>query len=345
MALWADGNQTVQDCMQKIGILGAGAWGTALAQTAALAGRDVTLWAREPDVVDAISKSGENSLFLPGIPLSDKIAATGSLADLAGMDAILLVTPAQHIRRLTDQMMVSIHAKDRPALVICAKGIEIDTGELLSSAVAAVAPQCKLAVLSGPTFASEAARGMPTAVTLACADKPVGEALIAALGRPAFRPYYSPDPIGAQVGGAIKNVFAIASGMIEGLGLGDNARAALISRGMAEMMRLGEALGANRETLMGLSGLGDLILTCTSRQSRNYSLGLDLGKGRGIDDILATRHTVAEGYHTAHAAQALADRLSIDMPITRAVHQVVTASLSIEQAMAELLARPFTSEF
>jgi len=331
--------------MQKIGVLGAGAWGTALAQTAAQAGRDVTLWAREPDVVDAISESGENSLFLPSIPLSDKITPTTRLADLTGADAILLVTPAQHIRRMTDQLMVSLGAHEAPALIICAKGIEIETGELLSQAVAAVAPQCPLAVLSGPTFASEAARGMPTAVTLACADAAIGNAIIQAIGRPTFRPYLSADPIGAQVGGAIKNVFAIASGMIEGLGLGDNARAALISRGMAEMMRLGEALGAERETLMGLSGLGDLILTCTSRQSRNYSLGLDLGRGRSIEDILNSRRTVAEGYHTAHAAQALADRLSIDMPISHAVHQVVTATLSLQDAMAELLARPFTTEF
>ena len=328
--------------MRTIGVIGAGAWGTALAMAAARAGRRVVLQAREPEVVAAVNDRRENTLFLPGLPLDPAIRATGDFAVAAGADAVLLVTPAQHLRAACRALRPDL----RPGapVVICAKGIELDTGCLMTEAAAAELPDATLAVLSGPTFAAEVAKGLPTAVTLACADAGLGRAVVDAIGGRTFRPYLSDDLIGAQVGGAVKNVLAIACGVVEGRKLGDNARAALITRGLAEIARLGLRLGGRAETLMGLSGLGDLTLTCSSMQSRNMSLGAQLGQGRPLADILAERTSVAEGVYTARAVVDLAGRLGVDMPICAAVDAILNRGADLETVIDALLARPFKAE-
>ena len=328
--------------INRIGVVGGGAWGTALAQAAARAGRPVVLWALEPEVVDSINDYHENRRFLPGVALDPAIRATGRLADVAHTDALLLVVPAQHLlgvgRALAPFLPAGVPA------VICSKGIELGTSALMTEVASAVMPDGPLAVLSGPTFAVEVARGLPTAVTLACADGDIGARLAMAVGGRVFRPYLSDDPIGAQVGGAVKNVLAIACGVVEGKCFGDNARAALITRGLAEMVRLGVALGGRAETLMGLSGLGDLTLTCTSRQSRNNSLGVALGEGRVLAEILGERQTVAEGVHSAAAVVALAERVGVDMPICTAVDAILNRGAVIDAVIEGLLARPFRGE-
>ena len=329
--------------VQRIGVLGAGAWGTALALVARRAGCDVTIQAHEADVVEAINKRHENPLFLPKIALDPDIRATEKPAEaVAGADAVLLVAPAQHLRAVCAAAAQS-WAAGTPA-VICAKGIEQSNGALMSEAVAEVLPQAPIAVLSGPTFAIEVARDLPVALTLATRTPAVGEALRKALGGPRFRTYTSDDPIGAQVGGAVKNVLAIACGIVEGRGLGDSTRAALITRGLAELVRLAVAKGGRAETLMGLSGLGDLTLTCNAMQSRNFSLGVALGKGEKLSDILGQRRSVAEGVYTAASVAALAKRLKIEMPISMAVDAVLNHEADLEDAIAALLARPLGAE-
>ncbi len=329
--------------IQRIGVVGGGAWGTAVAQAAVRAGRSVVLWAREADVVEAIGLRHENTLFLPGIPLDPALRATGRLADVAGTEAVLLVAPAQYLRAVC-----LLLAPDLPAgvpVVICAKGVEADSCALMTEVAAAVLPHTPLAVLSGPTFAVEVARGLPTAVTLACADSEIGRRLVAALGSREFRPYLSNDMVGSQIGGAAKNVLAIACGVAKGRGYGgDNAHAALITRGLAEIVRLGLTLGGRAETLMGLSGLGDLTLTCSSHQSRNMSLGFELGKGRTLASILAERQSVAEGVHSAAAVVALASRVGVDMPICQAVDAVLNRGCTVIEAVEGLLKRPFRNE-
>lgn len=328
--------------IETIGIVGAGAWGTALAQVAARAGRAVTLWAREPEVADSINTARENSLFLKGVPLDSSIRATTTLADLADVDALLLVTPAQFLRPTLAEL--SVHLPQTTPIVLCSKGIEQGTGLLMTEVCAAVAGAHPLAVLSGPTFAAEVAKGLPTAITLACADKDLGSRFCAAIGLPTFRPYWSADVIGAEVGGAVKNVLAIACGIAEGKQLGENARAALITRGFAEMIRFGKAKGAQYETLAGLCGLGDLILTCSSVQSRNMSLGMAIGQGRRMNDILAERKTVAEGAHTAPVLLEAAKALGVDMPITEAVVQLLYHDADVDTVVHDLLRRPFRPE-
>ncbi|HYM03705.1 MAG TPA: NAD(P)H-dependent glycerol-3-phosphate dehydrogenase [Stellaceae bacterium] len=328
--------------MERLGIIGGGAWGTALALTARRAGRTVTLWAHEAEVVAAVNRDHENRFFLPGISLDPAIHATTDLAEAAAVDAILLVPPAQHLRQVLNAL--AHHVVPGTPAVICAKGIEERSGALMSEVAAAALPQAKLALLSGPTFAVEVARGLPTAVTLASRDGALAERLVAAIGTRSFRPYVSDDVPGAEIGGAVKNVLAIACGIITGRGLGDNARAALITRGLAEMVRLALAKGGRAETLMGLSGLGDLVLTCTGLQSRNHSLGVALGEGRALGDILAQRRSVAEGVSSAAAATALARRLGVDMPITAAVDAILHHGAGIDAAIAGLLSRPFKSE-
>ena len=328
--------------MQRIGIIGGGAWGTALAVTARRAGRDVILWARETDVVAAINERHENPLFLPGIAIDAAIAATGELATAASANAVLLAVPAQHLREIAGSLAPSL--RPGAAVVICAKGVEEKTGALMSEAAAAVLPGAKLAILSGPTFAGEVARGLPTAVTLATADQALGRAVIAALGTRSFRPYLSDDMVGAEIGGAVKNVLAIACGIVAGRRLGDNARAALITRGLAEMVRLARVKGGRPETLMGLSGLGDLTLTCTGLQSRNHSLGFALGEGKSLAAILGTRRSIAEGVSSAAAVGALARRLGVDMPIVAAVDAILHRAADIDETIAGLLARPFRAE-
>jgi glycerol-3-phosphate dehydrogenase (NAD(P)+) len=327
--------------MTNTGIIGGGAWGTALAQVAASGGASVTLWAREAEVIRGINESRENKAFLPGIALSPKIRATADMADLEKAELLLVVAPAQYVRGVVADLMPVL---DRSTpLVLCAKGIEQSSGLLVGEIVQSIVPGQPVAVLSGPTFAHEVAKGLPTAITLACADEALGRHLVAALGQPAFRPYWSPDVIGAEIGGAVKNVLAIACGIAAGRQMGENARASLITRGFAEMLRFGTAKGAQTETLMGLCGLGDLILTCSSTQSRNMSLGLALGHGQSAAEAMAGKTSVAEGAATAPILAALADRLGIEMPICQAV-QAILAGADVTTTISTLLARPFRHE-
>lgn len=328
--------------MQRIGIIGAGAWGTTLAMVAKRAGRDVTLQAHEPEVADAIARRHVNETYLPGIALDPAIRATTDAAEASQADVVLLVAPAQHLRGICRQLRRRWPA-GVPA-VVCAKGIEQQTAALLSEVVAETLPEAPVAVLSGPTFAVEVARDLPTAVTLAAADANLGKLLAAALGTPRFRIYRSEDVIGTQIGGAVKNVLAIACGIVEGRGLGDNTRAALITRGLAEIVRLGIAKGARPETLMGLSGIGDITLTCNAMQSRNFSLGVALGKGQTLKAVLGERRSVAEGVFSAAAVADLAKQLSVDMPICNAVDAVLNRSADIDAAIAGLLSRPVKAE-
>jgi glycerol-3-phosphate dehydrogenase (NAD(P)+) len=327
---------------KKISVIGAGAWGTALAQVAADAGRDVTIWAREPEVVESINATHENATFLSGVELDRGIDATADLAGAANADALLIVTPAQFVRATLKEM--EPHLVPGTPVILCAKGIEQRTGSLLTQVLAETVPQATAAVLSGPSFAREVAMGLPPAVTLACADETLGHALAEAIGSRTFRPYYSTDLTGAEIGGAVKNVLAIACGVVEGRKLGASARAALTTRGFAEMTRLGLAFGARRETLAGLSGLGDLILTCNSPQSRNMSLGIALGEGKSLDEIMGARNSVSEGVHTATALAELASAKGVDMPIAQAVAAIVTGRMEVDEAMVALLSRPFRAE-
>ncbi|MBW3559115.1 MAG: NAD(P)-dependent glycerol-3-phosphate dehydrogenase [Proteobacteria bacterium] len=328
--------------MNRIGVIGGGAWGTALAQTAAKAGREVVLWAREPEVVAAIRQDGENTPFLPGVSLDPAVRATADPGDLAGLDAWLAVPPAQHLRSALAAF--APHAAPGLPVVLCAKGVEQGSLKLMTQVLAEVLPQARAAVLSGPSFAGEVARGLPTAVTLACPDEALGRALAGAVAGPAFRPYLADDMVGAEAGGAVKNVLAIACGAAEGRGLGRSAHAALVTRGFAEMSRLGVALGARAETLAGLCGLGDLVLTCSSPQSRNMSVGLALGRGQTLAEARAGQKTVAEGVESAPAVNALADKLGVDMPICRAVCALLDGRLDVDAAMGELLSRPLKTE-
>ena len=328
--------------MQRIGIIGAGAWGTALSAAARRAGRDVVLWAFEDDVAAAVNERHENPVYLPGVELDGAIRATTDLAEAARADALLLTMPAQHLRRVAAGLAAHV-AKGTPA-VICAKGIEAETGLLMTEVLADALPGAVPAVLSGPTFAAEVARRLPTAVTLAAADMALAETLAAAIGTPHLRIYTATDLIGAEVGGAVKNVLAIACGIVGGRALGENAKAALITRGLAEIVRLGLAKVAKLETLMGLSGIGDLTLTCNAMQSRNYSHGVALGKGEALADILGGRRSVAEGVFTAASVVALARRLDVEMPICAAVDAVLNRGADLDDAIQGLLARPFRAE-
>ncbi|MGN6591023.1 MAG: NAD(P)H-dependent glycerol-3-phosphate dehydrogenase [Sphingomicrobium sp.] len=319
----------------RLGVVGGGAWGTALAQVASAGGQQTMLWALEPDVVLAVNAHHENSAYLAGVPLNPAIRATSDLSDLQTCDAWLVVTPAQHMRSVLDQAPDF----DKP-LVLCAKGIEEHSGELLHTVAKHVCPRAEIAVLSGPAFAREVAQGLPTAVTLAANDAGLAERLRDRLAQPTFRIYVSDDVAGAEIGGAVKNVLAIACGVVEGKGLGQNARAALIGRGFAEMTRFGQAFGARRETLAGLSGLGDLVLTCTSTSSRNYSLGVGLGQDRAAADLLSDRRTVAEGAFTAPVLARLAREKGVDMPIVEAVDALVAGRANVEQVLDALLSRP-----
>ena len=330
--------------MTQVAVLGGGAWGTALAQMLASpsddgGARDVLLWALEPEVVEDINTNHRNSRFLPSAQLAPNIRATGDLKDVADAGTILAVVPAQHLRSVL---------ADLPGfsgdLVICAKGIEQSTGALMSDVAAQASPQATLAALSGPTFAHEVADGLPAAVTLACGGgEAQWERLSPFIARPHFRPYYSDDLVGAEIGGAVKNVLAIACGVVDGLALGQNARNALIARGFAEMVRFGEALGARRATLTGLCGLGDLVLTCSSTSSRNFSLGKAIGEGESAAALMADRQTVAEGAHTAPVLQRLAREKGIEMPIVDAVVALLDGA-GARSIVDDLLSRPLTTE-
>ena len=327
---------------QHFGIIGAGAWGTALGATLIRAGRDVTLWSRGAPVARTINEQFENVNHLPGINLDPKLKAVTELAALAGCDAYILATPSQVLRDIARQL--APHAAAGAPMIVAAKGIELATSSLLSDAIKTALPGHPCAILSGPSFAAEVAKALPTALTLAAGDRVLCDALVAAMASPSFRLYCTDDLIGCQVGGALKNVLAIACGVITGRELGENARAALITRGLAEIIRLAVALGGRAETLMGQSGIGDLLLTCTSAQSRNMSLGIALGEGRQLADILALRTGVTEGVATAGAALRLARGVNVELPITAAVDAVLNRQADIDTIIRGLLARPLRTE-
>ena len=326
--------------MADVAVLGGGAWGTALAQMLASDGRDVTLWALEPEVVAEINADHRNTPFLPDAQLAPSIRATGDLADIADAQTVLAVAPAQHLRKVLADM-----PEFSGDLVICAKGIEQSTGALMSDMAHETCPRASLAALSGPTFAHEVAAGLPAAVTLACeGGEEQWKRLSPVIARPTFRPYYSDDLIGAEIGGAVKNVLAIACGVVDGLALGQNARNALITRGFAEMARFGAARGASFDTMTGLCGLGDLVLTCSSPQSRNMSLGLALGQGQTVEQALAGKRSVAEGYESAPAVRALAARLGVETPIAEGIAALLAGEITVDGLIDGLLARPLKAE-
>ncbi len=326
---------------QHVGVAGAGAWGTALAVCALTAGRDVRIWAREPEIAEALSQGRGNPTFLPNAALPPMPAST-DISQLANSDAILLVAPAQHMRATLRAL--APHLKPGTPVALCSKGIERGTLKLMTDVLAEEAPHASPAVLSGPSFASDVAKGLPTAVTLACPDRAMGETWMRSIGRPHFRTYWSDDLIGAEAGGAVKNVLAIACGVCEGLGLGRSAHAALIARGFAEMTRLGVALGGRTETLAGLCGLGDLVLTCSSPQSRNMSFGMELGRGKSAQEILASRTAVTEGAETAPAVVDLAAKVGVDLPICNVVRDMIEGRLDARAAVDRLLNRPMKEE-
>lgn len=322
-----------------IGVLGGGAWGTALAQMAASDGSAVKLWAYEVEVVAAINRDHCNPLFLPGIALSPAISAHADRAALGDCAMVLVVAPAQHVAAL----LADLPDHGQP-IILCSKGMEQGSARLMNEVVEGSGWSGPVAVLSGPTFAHEVAHGLPAAVTLAAQDRQIAEALAERIARPAFRPYASDDVIGAEIGGVVKNVLAIACGVVDGAKLGQNARAALISRGFAEMVRYGLARGARLETLTGLAGLGDLVLTCSSTSSRNFSLGVGLGQGQLAAALMADRKTVAEGAFSADVLAQDATARGVDMPICAAVARLIAGQAVVGDVIGELLSRPLTGE-
>ncbi len=322
-----------------IAVVGAGAWGSALACVAARAGRHVTLIARSEQAAASIRATGE-SRHLPGVKLDPRIVIAAGADAAASAEAVLLVVPAQALHFAASSLAPAI----RPGtpVVACAKGIERDTRAFMTEVIAACIPQAKPAILSGPSFATDVARRLPTAVTLAAREAALAAALVKALGTHTFRPYHSTDVRGVEIGGAAKNVLAIAAGIAAGRHLGASASAALTTRGFAELIRFGKAFGARAETLTGLSGLGDLILTCSTRQSRNFSFGVAIGEGSSLAD--AARGGLAEGAFTASVLVEMAEGAGVDMPIATAVDAVLEGRLSVDEAMEALLARPFKAE-
>lgn len=332
-------HQTAAAAYERVAIVGAGAWGTALALVAVEAGRNVTLWAREPDVVESIAQRRENVRYLAGITLPPGIRATTMLDEATEADALLLAAPAQHLRHTLAELGPAALAKP---VVVCAKGIERATGKLLTE-VLAEAGAALPAMLSGPSFARDVANRLPTAVSIA-AKGALAQRLQATLAHPSFRPYASDDLVGVALGGAAKNVYAIACGVVAGMGLGENARAALLARSFAELRRLAVAMGAKDETLMGLSGLGDLVLTATSMSSRNYSFGFSLGLGTPVSDLAQPGRPLAEGFETAPAIVMRARSLSVELPIAEAVADILEGRLSLAAALPRLMLRPYKSE-
>ncbi len=321
--------------MPRIGVVGAGAWGTALAVVAARAGHSVHLWGRDRAQLAAIGTTRTNARYLPGIRLPDTVLPVATMAELADADLVLLVVPAQQLRAVCRGLPPT-----GAPLVICAKGLERATGLRLSEVVAAERPQSAVAVLSGPSFALEVAQGLPTAVTIAAVSRSQALTYAEWLASPAFRPYPSDDVLGVELAGALKNVVAIAAGVTMGKELGENARASLITRGLAELTRLALALGARRETLMGLAGLGDLLLTATSRTSRNTSFGYSLAQGHSATELLSAGQKLSEGAFTAEAACHLGRRCGVDLPVAEAVRAVVAGETTVDAAIEALLARP-----
>ena len=333
---------TIPSSRKTAGVIGGGAWGTALAQVCARAALQTTLWAREAEVVASINTSHENTSFLAGVELDPAIRATGDLGELAASDVLLAVAPAQHLRATLAAF--APHARDGLPILLCAKGVEQGSLKLMTEVLAETIPNAAPAVLSGPSFAGEVARGLPTAVTLACPDEDCARELAELIATPTFRPYFATDMIGAEAGGAVKNVLAIACGIVEGRGLGRSAHAALITRGFSELTRLAVALGGEAETVAGLCGLGDLVLTCSSPQSRNMSVGLALGRGQTLDDALAGKLSVAEGVASAPAVRQLARKLGVDVPICEATAAILAGEVGVDDAIRGLLSRPLREE-
>jgi glycerol-3-phosphate dehydrogenase (NAD(P)+) len=324
------------DAFRSVAVIGAGAWGTALAGVAARAGRDVTLYVRDAASATLIAASRSNPK-LPGVRLAAEIAVTGDLAQAAQCDMILLATPAQALREAATAL--APHLTAAKPIVACAKGIEHGSHKFMTEIIAEAAALARPAILSGPSFADDVARGLPTAVTLAAGDEALASGLVQALGSATFRPYHTTDVRGVEIGGAAKNVLAIAAGIVAGRRLGASAQAALTTRGFSELARFGRALGARGETLAGLSGLGDLILTCSTPQSRNFALGLSLGRGEQ-----PAAGKLAEGASTAPVLVELAASQNVDMPVSRAVAAILGGSISIDAAIEGLLTRPFKAE-
>jgi glycerol-3-phosphate dehydrogenase (NAD(P)+) len=324
----------------RIAVLGAGAWGTALALTALAAGRQTALWARVDEVLESIRHTRRNP-FLPGVDLPENLNVTGMLNEAAGAEALLVAVPAQVLAAFLTRLAPML-APGAP-VVICAKGIEKDSGKLMHEVAAEAVPGVSIAMLSGPSFARDVARGLPTAVTIA-AGEDVAARLQVSLSMPVFRPYASDDVTGVALGGAAKNVYAIACGVVEGLGLGENARAALLARSFAELARLGEALGARRETLEGLSGLGDLVLTATSTSSRNFSFGVELGRGKTPVDLDTPGHPLAEGVATAPALVKRARQMGVELPIGEAMADLISGALPLGEAVMRLMSRRLKAE-
>jgi glycerol-3-phosphate dehydrogenase (NAD(P)+) len=322
--------------LQSVAVVGAGAWGTALASVAARAGREVVLYARNAECAAEIAATRENPK-LPGVQLAPSIAVTHDLATAGRADMLLVATPAQNLREAVTALAPHI-GKAKP-VIACAKGIERGSHQFMTEVIAEAAPDAIPAILSGPSFADDVARGLPTAVTLAAKDEALAAALVQALGSPTFRPYHTSDVRGVEIGGAAKNVLAIAAGIVVGRKLGASAQAALTTRGFSELARLGRACGARAETLAGLSGLGDLILTCSSPQSRNFALGLALGRSEK-----PARDKLAEGEFTAPVLIELAASRTIDMPVSKAVAAILSGAVTIDAAIEGLLTRPFKAE-
>jgi len=326
--------------MARIGVIGGGAFGTALACVVRRKGHETTLWVREPEVVESVNRDERNPVYLKGVPLVPGIVATGDLARAAGgADFLLLAPPAQHMRGVTAQLR-AVLAAGTP-VVTCSKGIERGTCMLMSQVIAETLPEAPLAVLSGPSFAHEIAADLPTGVTIACDDLALGGRIAHEIGSFRFRTYLSDDVTGALVGGAMKNVLAIACGFAAGMQLGANLRATFLARGLAEMAGLGVSMGARFETFMGLAGIGDLDLSCNSSSSRNTSLGMALGEGRTLAEVLAERVTVQEGVHSAESVAMLAARLGVRMPISHAVDQVLNHGMGVAEAIEQVLSQPF----
>lgn len=326
----------------NISIIGAGAWGTALAEVISRQGNQVNLWAREDDVVKSINTLNENTLYLPNVKLSELIIAQNNLDNMINCDLLLMVTPSQFMRSVLEEIKDNLN--DSIPVVLCSKGIETKTLSLMNEITESIIPKNPLAILSGPSFAIDVVNNKPTAVTLACKDLSIGKNIADSISLPTFRPYLSEDVVGAQIGGATKNVIAIAAGVVEGQNLGDSARAATIARGFSEINRLAVALGGQEETLSGLSGMGDLLLTCNSITSRNFSLGIKLGKGFSVEEATDGLSSIAEGMYSAKAIDKLSKKLGVEMPITNAVNDLIERKRSLDEIIDDLLSRPIRRE-
>ena len=325
----------------KIGIIGAGAWGTALSNILAK-NQNVTLWAKEKNVCDKINKNHENKRYLPKIKLSKKINCTTEINDISDCDILFLVIPVQYLSSVLGKLKNSINTKT--IFVCCSKGLEMNSLKLPSQIVSSIFPKNKIAVISGPNFAAEIAKGLPAATVVASKNDEVSKKIADLIKSPTLRPYLSNDIIGSQIAGALKNIYAIASGIVVGKKYGENAVASIISRSFAEISTVAKSMNAKKSTLAGLSGMGDLFLTCSSKESRNFSLGIDLAKGKTLNEIIQKKFSIAEGSITVRALKKLADKEKLDLPINEAVYRVLYRKKNIDSAIQELLNRPITKE-